>query len=208
MPCRPLLAKPAAARWPAEWRAISGDASTAARIRVGGPGFLHPMIDDAAAVVATPMAVTADATRMLVHVRLDRAPLEALEGPRRFGAVIEIRLNVRPDQVKLAPEDSPAAIAGRWLLGTPPATVIAPGGVRVTGPGLSLRAYGPLILGWSLARDASNPAVTWLQGLAFIDALEGVTDAGKWRRPFAEMYPGEPAAVDYEIEVVRLKTGP
>ena len=145
---------------------------------------------------------------MLVHVRLARAHLEALQGGRRFGAVIEIRLNFRPDQLKLAPEDSPAAIAGRWLLGKPPETVIAPDGVRVTGPGLSLRARGPLIIGWSLARDPKNPAITWLQGLAFIDALEGTTDAGKFRRPFAEMYPGEPATVDYDIEVVRLTPRP
>ena len=43
-----------------------------------------------------------------------------------------------------------------------------------------------------------------MQGLAFIDALEGTIDTGKFRLPFAEMYPGEPATVDYEIEVLRL----
>lgn len=200
------LPRPVSSDWPKEWLAIAGEAP-AARIRVGGPGFLHPMIDDGAAIVAVPMGVTADVNRMLVHVQLDRAQLEAIQGPRRFGAVIEIRMNFRPDQLKLAPENSPAAIAGRWLLGKPPESVIAPDGVRVTGPGLSLRARGPLIIGWSLARDPRNPGVTWLQGLAFIDALEGMTDVGAFRRPFAELYPGEPATVDYEIEVVRLKSG-
>ena len=202
----PALAKPVSSAWPREWLAIAGAAASAARLRVGGPGFLHPMIDQTAAVVPVPMAVTADTRRMLVHVRLDRGRLEALQGPSRFGAVIEIRLNFRPDQLRLAPEDSPAAIAGRWLLGKPPETVIAPDGVRVTGPGMSLQARGPLIIGWSLARDPKDPAITWLQGLAFIDALEGVTDVGKFRRPFAEMYPGEPAVVDYDIEVVRLNS--
>ena len=201
------LPKPAPGSWPANWQAVSGEARSAARLRVGGPGFLHPMIDAAAAVVALPIEVGADADRMLVRVRIDRVQLEARQGPRRFGAVIEIRLNLRPDQVKLAPENSPAAIAGRWLLGSAPETVIAPDGVRVSGPGLSLRARGPLIIGWSLARDRVNPGVTWLQGLAFIDALEGITDVGAFRRPFAELYPGEPSTVDYEIEVVRLKAG-
>jgi hypothetical protein len=201
----PLLPDPVGTPAPTTWSGLVGDRGTAARVRAGGPGFLHPMIDDTAAVVPVPLQVTQGSDRMVVAVELDRARIEALKGPRRFGAVIEIRLNARPDQVHLAPENSPAAIAGKWLLGSAPATVISPEGVRVSGPGFALRARGPLIIGWSLARDRQNPAVTWLQALAFIDALEGDTREGTLRRPFTELYPGEPTRVTYEVELVRVR---
>ncbi len=198
------LTRIASTDWPSGWQTIVGERSTATRVRAGGPGFLHPLIDDSASVVAVPIEVAATDERMVIGVTLDRATLEAKEGHRRFSVVLELRIDRPLEQLAIAPENSTAAIAGQWLLGAPPATIISPDGVRVRGADFSFRASGPLIVGWNLARDPTDPGRSWLQALAFIDALEGITQTGPWRRPFAEMYPGEPSQVRYELEFERL----
>ncbi|HUK61784.1 MAG TPA: hypothetical protein VLV15_00585, partial [Dongiaceae bacterium] len=174
------------------------------RIRAG-PGFLHPIIGDDAPVIPVPASVTADEKRLLVHVRLDRAQMEARAGPHRFNTVIEIRL--RGSQFRIAPDDSPAAQAGRWLLGKAPATVISPEAVRVIGPGGEYRVHAPLILAWSLVPGAGRgeQGTTWLQALAFVDVNEGQTASGMLQRPFATMYPGEPSVVDFDLEFERVR---
>ena len=196
------LAKPAAGAFPARWRALVGDPASGVRIRAG-QGFLHPIIDDAAPILPVATSVTGDERRMLVHARLDRAQIEARAGPHRFNTVIEIRLKASAASLRLAPEDSPSAQAGRWLLGAPQAIVIAPEAVRVTGPGMSLRVHAPLMLAWSLVRDQTDPSVTWLQGLAFVDVNEGRVQGGMLQRSFAMLYPGEPVVVDFDIELER-----
>lgn len=184
------------------WRGVVGAISSAARVRSGGPGFLGVLLPADAPVSQVPITIRASPSQLLVHTRLDHDALERLHGAR-FSTVIEVRLDLPYDSLRIAPANVPSAIAGHWLLGSPPRLIVSPDGVRVRGPGLDLFAHGPLILGWNLQRDPRDPRVTWLQALAFIHAVEGDTPAGKLRRPFSVMYPGEPTIVDFDLLLER-----
>ncbi len=176
--------------WPAAWQRIVGAASGAARVRVG-PGFPHRDVSDSLLTVDAPVTVRAAPGTLLVRTRLVRSAMATRFGPV-FRAVVELRLEAPPSAVHLAPLDSPDALAGRWLLGAEPATVIAPGGVRVTGNGWAFDVSGPLPIAWSIAADPRNPAISWLQVLAFEEADEGPARGGLIRAPFSALYPGEP----------------
>jgi hypothetical protein len=195
----PLVAPPAGP-WPAAWRQIIGERSGAARVRAGA-AFLYPFVNDTAPDAAVPITVTADEHRLLIHTGIDRVALERRLGPR-YQAVIEVTLHAPIGAVTLAPDSSASALAGHWLLGTPTQPVVAPEGVRVSGPGWSFTAHGPLLISWTLRRDPHNPAFTRLQALAIVHAVEGtVTGGQKLRLPFAEMYPGEPATPVFDLEL-------
>jgi len=201
----PLIAPPAGA-WPVAWSTIVGERSTAARVRAS-PAFIYPFVQETAATEPVPMTVTADDHRLVVHTSIDRVALEHRLGAR-YQAVIEVTLHASIGTITLAPDSSTSALAGRWLLGRPAQRVVAPEGVRVSGPGWSFWAHGPLLIGWTLVRDPSNPAFTRLQALAVVHAVEGtVTDGLKLRLPFAEMYPGEPAVPSFDLEL-RLMASP
>ena len=197
------LVMPASATWPGAWRPIVGDRSSAARVRAGA-AFIYPFVNDSAPDAGIPMTVAADDRRLVIHTSIDRVALERRLGAR-YQAVIEVTLHAPISTISLAPDSSASALAGRWLLGTPTRRVVAPEGVRVTGPGWSFRAHGPLLIGWTLARDPANPAFTRLQALAIVHAVEGTVSGGqRLRLPFAEMYPGEPAVPVFDLELVRL----
>jgi hypothetical protein len=194
------LAAPPPGTWPAAWRQIVGERSAAARVRAGA-AFIYPFVNDTAPDAAVPMTVTADEHRLVIHVSIDRVALERRLGPR-YQAVIEVTLHAPISAITLAPDSSTSALAGHWLLGAPAQRVVAPEGVRVSGPGWSFRAHGPLLTGWTLTRDPRNPAFTRLQALAIVHAVEGTVAGGqKLRLPFAEMYPGEPAIPAFDLEL-------
>ena len=182
------------------WQRITGGSSGLAQIRAGG-AFLYPFVGEDAQVIPTPMRIGADADHLVVHATIDRVALERALGPR-YQAVIEIRLRARADQLHMAPRDSPDGRAGIWLLGHPPTHIVSPAGVHIGGPGWQLDASGPLLIGWALRGDPHDPATTWLQALAVLHAVEGTVEEGrKLRMPFAEMYPGEPAAPSFDLEL-------
>jgi hypothetical protein len=190
--------------WPAAWHAIVGERTDAARIRAG-QGFIYPFVNDSAPVVTAPVAITADPRRLVIHAVIDRVALEARLGPR-YQAVIEVTLHAPISALTIAPDGSASARAGRWLLGAPAQRIVAPEGVRVTGPGWTFHAHGPLLIGWTLTSDPRHPAETRLQALAVVHAVEGVVSGGeRMRLPFAEMYPGEPAKPVFDLE---LRRGP
>jgi Glycosyl hydrolases family 38 N-terminal domain len=194
-----LPAVPGGDAWPAPWRAIAGARPGAARVRVG-PGFPHRNVSDSLLVAPEPVSFGADDGRLVLRTRLVRSAMAHRYGPV-FRAVVELRLDASRSALALAPLDSPDARAGRWLLGAPPTTVIAPGGVRVTGPGWAVDASGPLALAWSLAGDARDSSITWLQVVAFEEADEGPARGGFIRAPFAALYPGEPDTLSFAITV-------
>ncbi|HEX3926711.1 MAG TPA: hypothetical protein VHW65_01835 [Gemmatimonadales bacterium] len=198
----PPLAAPAARQWPAAWSPLVGARDGVARVRIG-PGFPHARVDDSLVIVPSDVRVAADPARLLASVRLDRPALEARAGDH-FRAVLEIRLAVPRDSVRIAPASVADAIDNHWLRGAAPATIVSPDGVRVIAPGFSLDARGPLLIDWSLARDPTDPRVTWLQAVAFLDALDGQVDTGVLRAPFAALYPGEPPVTDFELELTRV----
>jgi hypothetical protein len=192
-----------AATWPASWLQISGTRSGAARVRAGS-AFLFPFVPDDAAIVPAPMQVTADSDHLLIHTRIDRLALERQLGTR-YQATIEVALHAPMSALHIAPDNSVDGRAGRWLLGAPPTHLVAPEGVRIDGPGWTIHAHGPLLIGWSLTADARNPQVTWLQALAVVHAVEGTVTGGQHLRlPFAEAYPGEPATPAFDLELDRL----
>ena len=201
----PLMASPSSA-WPAAWRRIVGDRDAVARVRAGA-AFIYPFVNDTAPDAAIPMTVTADNRRLVIHTSIDRIALERRLGAR-YQAVIEVTLHAPIGAVTLAPSGSASGLAGRWLFGSPTQRIVAPEGVRVTGPGWSLRARGPLLIGWTLSRVPGNPALTRLQALAIVHAVAGTVAGGQQLRlPFAEMYPGEPAVPVFDLELQRLPNG-
>ena len=195
----PLVAPPAGP-WPAAWRQIVGERSTAARVRAGA-AFIYPFVNDSAPDAGIPVAVTADDHRLLIHASVDRVALERRLGAR-YQAVIEVTLHAPIGAITLAPDSSASALAGHWLLGAATQPGVAPEGVRVSGPGWSFTARGPLLISWTLTRDPHNPAFTRLQALAIVHAVGGtVTGGQKLRLPFAEMYPGEPTTPVFDLEL-------
>jgi hypothetical protein len=196
------MTPPARGEWPGTWREVVGERNDAARVRAG-PAFIYPFVTENAPTVATPMNVTADQQRLLIHTEIDRNAMERQLGPR-YQAVIEVKLRAAIEKVTIAPESSASARAGRWLLGRPSVRIVAPEGVRVTGPGWTFHAYGPLISGWTLVRDPQDAGVTRLQALVLVHAVEGTISGGqKLRLPFADAYPGEPAVPAFDLELRR-----
>ena len=196
------IAAPRGAEWPAVWRQIVGERTDAARVRAG-PGFIYPFVNDDAPAAATPVSITADAQRLVIHATIDRLALERQLGAR-YQAVIEVTLHAPISALTIAPDSSVSGRAGRWLLGSAPQRIVAPEGIRITGPGWTIHAHGPLLIGWTLRPDPGNPALTRLQALAVVHAVEGtVTGGQKLRLPFGEMYPGEPATPIFDLELVR-----
>ena len=198
----PAIPAPAAGAWPATWRAIVGDRNQAVRLRAG-PAFIYPFVSDSAPVVPLAIAVSADARRLVIHTAIDRVRLEQQLGAR-YQAVIEVTLHAPLGAIRMAPEHSTSGRAGRWLMGTAAERVVAPEGVRIVGPGWTINAHGPLLIGWTLRADPHDRSLTRLQALAVVHAVEGTVDGGRTMRlPFAEMYPGEPAAPVFDLELVR-----
>jgi hypothetical protein len=187
---------------PGAWRDVVGDVAPAALVRAG-PSFIHPLIPANAPDAKVPVAIWADRQRMLIHTRIDRLQLEQRLGVR-YQAVIEVRLHAVASQVHLTPFTA-AERPEAWLMGHPPAVVVSPAGVRVTGPGWVFHADGPLLLAWSVIPDPADPHYSRLQALALVHAVEGIVAGGqKIRQPFAIFYPGEPAAPDFDLELTRL----
>lgn len=187
----------------ARWSAIVGDAAHAVRVRAG-PAFLTEFAGDSAVVVPTPIAVGADARQIVAHVTIDRVALERRLGTR-YQAVIEVPLHAPISALRWGASDSPDALAGRWLSGAPPDHIVSPAGVRVNGPGWTIAAHGPLLIGWALRPDAVDPKITWLEALAVVHAVEGrVTGGAPLRLPFAVAYPGEPAVPAFDLVLDRL----
>ncbi len=201
----PPPALPAAGTWPPSWQAVIGAAAGAARVRVG-PGFPHRDVEDSMVTLDVPVTVRADAGTLVVRTRLVRSQLAQRFGPT-FRAVVELRLAAPFGALQLAPLDSPDAVAGRWLLGAAPVTVIAPGGVRVADTAWSIDVSGPVAMAWSLVPGGHESGESWLQVLAFEEADEGPAQGGVIRAPFAALYPGEPDTLDFAFRVT-LRTAP
>jgi hypothetical protein len=199
----PPIAAPAAGPWPEAWQRIIGDARDAVHVRAGVT-FIYPLVPIDAPTMPAPITVRADQQRVVIHTVIDRVAFERAIGPR-YQAVIDITLRAPPASVRLAPRNSAAARSGQWLMGAPNPRVVAPDGVVVAGPGWSIEASGPLILGWTLAPDPRDRTVTHLQALAVVHAVEGTVAGGQHLRgPFAQMYPGEPAIPAFDLELRRV----
>ncbi len=167
------------------------------RVRAGQPWF-GPFVAGGREPADTEIHACTDLARWSGRVTLTRTSLPAGD----TAVVIEVGLKGRRAGLTIAPVDSPAGRAGRWLTGTPPAYVVAPGGVRIEGLAYPVTVTADLILSWALVADGEDPEVTWLQGLALRqgrvctfkgDVVETLA--------FADLYPGEPDRVTFDISL-------
>ena len=166
----------------------------AVRMRAGPPR-IAPFIPANAPELAVPVHVGTRNGRLAVRARLDRRNIA--DGR----VVIEVPLRGSVADFRLAPEESPDAIAGRWLAGEPP-FVIAPQGLRVIGTGFSLTVTSPVVFTWMLTADQLDPNVTWLQGLVVWQSTTCTLESG--RRvplPFEVLNPGEPSQLTVQVEI-------
>lgn len=191
-PPAPAPATPLAAGGDA-WSSLVAPAGP--RVRAG-ESFLGPFVLDRAKNLDAGLRCGADARRYVARFAVDRPALPGLT-ERSVSVVVEFPLRGAAGGLRLAPEGSPSARAGRWLLGAPPAFVVAPAGVRVTGLTRDARATSPVIFAWTLVADRADPGVTWLQGLVFRGSTRCELKGGVVKAlPFAALYPGEPERLE------------
>jgi hypothetical protein len=176
------------------------------RVRVG-PGQLAPFLFDNAPPLDVPMTIEAHGPRLTVRLRIDRAGLPGADSRITY-VVLELPLRAAKDRLRIAPEGSPSALAGRWLRGAPPDVVVAPEGLRVMGSARPLRVSSPLAFSYTLVQDPADAKLTWLQVLLVrqCDLCE-LKDGTKKVLPFQDLYPGEPSVLDTWVEASISQNG-
>lgn len=196
----PKLRLPSDDRPPdARWREVLAD-SAVIRLRAG-PGQIAPFIPDYAPFLDVPLLVKTYGSLLVARARIDRGTLPGADTGNTF-VTLEFPLKARRDRLQIAAEDSRSALAGRWLRGAPPAVVVAPEGLRVTGLPHTLRVASPLAFSYTLAPDPTNPTVTWLQVLLVRQDTKCTLKGGVTKvLPFKILYPGEPDVLDTWVEV-------
>jgi hypothetical protein len=182
-----------------DWREVLAD-PLRIRVRIG-PGQLSPFLSADAPPFDVPLTLEARGPRLTVRLHIDRTSLPGAESRITY-VVMELPLRAGKDRLLIAPVGSPSALAGRWLLGTPPDVVVAPGGLRVMGLARPLRVSSPLAFSYSLIQDPADAGLTWLQVLLVrqCDLCE-LKDGTKKVLPFKDLYPGEPDVLDTWVEV-------
>lgn len=199
----PKLMRPPDERAPdAGWREVLADT---ARIRVRvGPGQIAPFIADTAPSWDVPLVVEIRGPYLVARARIDRRKIPGADSGNTF-VTLELPLRARADRLRIAAEDSPAALAGKWLCGAPPAFVAAPEGLRVTGLPYPLRVASPLAFSYTLAPDPTRATVTWLQVLLVWQNTKCTLKGGAAKvLPFKSLFPGEPVVLDTGVEVELL----
>ena len=179
---------------PEAWKACL--ASPRGRMRVG-QSWLGPFVFDQAPEFDGDVVNCFNHTDFKVRAMFDRKDLKGSD-LGDVSAVIEIPLKGAKKTLSIAPEGSPA----RWLLGGPPAFVVAPGGLRITGLAHPLVARSPLVFSWTLVADRDDPNVTWLQGLVVRQSFRcEFKDKSTKALPFETLYPGEPSRLVVEVRL-------
>jgi hypothetical protein len=181
------------------WKDVLWDPT---RIRVrAGPVQLGPFLGADAPPWGAPPVVECRGRSLVAKVRIDRGRIPGTDKGNVY-VTLEVPLRAGRAVLRIAPLDSPSALAGRWLRGAPWDRVVAPEGLRVTGAAHSLRISSPLAFTYALAADPKTPGLTWLQVLLIKqDSLCELKDGTKKVLPFADLYPGEPAVLDMWVRV-------
>jgi hypothetical protein len=203
---RPEFPKTRDARAPDPgWRDVLADPA-GIRVRVG-PGQLAPFLPADAPPLDVPLTVETHGPRLSARLRVDRTRLPGADSRITY-VVMELPLRAGKDRLRVAPEGSPSALAGRWLRGAPPDVLVAPEGLRVMGLARPLRVSSPLAFSYTLVRDAADAGLTWFQVLLVrqCDLCE-LKDGTKKVLPFRDLYPGEPDVLDTWVEAELLTGG-
>lgn len=172
------------------------------RIRVrAGPTQLGPFLGADVPSWGDPPVVECRGRSLVAKVRIDRGRIPGTDKGNVY-VTLELPLQAGRPMLRIAPLDSPSALAGRWLRGEPWDRVVAPEGLRVTGAAHPLRVSSPLAFTYTLAADPKTPGLTWLQVLLIKQSdLCELKDGTKKVLPFADLYPGEPAVLDTWVQV-------
>lgn len=198
------LPRPAAGPWPAEWAAWLGPHDEVARLRAGSAP-LSSMVAPLDSTWPAPVVVEADPGRLVARTHVDRIAVGKALGSRHR-VVLEMAIRQPRSALALSLVGNADAERHGWLTGRVPEAVVSPAGVVVRGAdGLAIRARGPLVLAWGLQADARDPSLTWLQALVVLNATHAEVGHQPVRLPFEELYPGEPAQFDVEIELERIQ---
>jgi hypothetical protein len=181
------------------WKDVLSDP---ARIRVRvGPGQIAPFLSDDAPAWDLPLTVDTSGRHLVARVRIDRGKIPGTDKVNTY-VTLELPLRAGRDTLRIAPEDSPSALAGRWLRGSPPDLVVAPEGLRVTGTAYPLRVSSPLAFSYTLAPDPKTAGLTWLQVLlVWQNNLCELKDGSRKILAFKDLYPGEPEILDIWVRV-------
>ena len=176
--------------------------SNMADIRIrAGPGQIAPFIPDNAPSWDVPLSVKTFGPIMVVSAQIDRRKIAGAESGMTF-VVLELPLRARKNQIRIAAEDSPSALSGKWLKDTPPAFVVAPEGLRVMGLPHVLKVTSPLAFSYTLAPDPSQNTLTWLQILLVWQSTNCTLKGGIVKvLPFEDLFPGEPELLDTWVKV-------
>jgi hypothetical protein len=201
----PVDARPVFKRLPGRaaadprWKDVLSDP---ARIRVrAGPVQIAPFIADDAPSWGGPPEVECVARHLVARVRIDRNRIPGVD-KGNVRVTLELPLRAAKAALRLAPLDSPSALAGEWLCGAPPDLVVAPEGLRVMGAAHPFSVTSPLAFSYTLVADPVTPGLTWLQVLlVWQNNLCELKDGSKKVLPFADLYPGEPAVLDTWVQV-------
>ena len=184
------------------WQEVLAD-SAGIRVRVG-PGQIAPFIPGDAPSLDVPLTVETHGSSLVARARIDRRKIPGADAGNTY-VTLELPLRARADRLRIAAEDSPSALAGKWLRGAPPAVVVAPEGLRVTGLPRPLRVVSPLAFSYTLTPDPIRADVTWLQVLLVWQNMKCVLKGGITKvLPFKDLYPGEPEVLDTWVEVNML----
>jgi len=199
----PKLRLPSDKRVPdASWPEVLAD-SGGIRVRVGA-GQIAPFIAGDAPSWDVPLMVETHGSRLVVCARIDRRKIPGVDTGNTY-VTLELPLRARADRLRIAAEDSPSALAGKWLRGGPPAVVVAPEGLRVTGLPRPLRVASPLAFSYTLAPDSIHADLTWLQVLLVWQNTKCTLKGGVTKvLPFKDLFPGEPEVLDTWVEVTLL----
>ncbi len=199
----PLASLPRTDPPPPVWQEIlSGP--TAVRLRAG-QNLIQPFVGEDAPVSDALLEVGADMTRFIAKARIDRSRIPGSD-LKNVAVVMEFPLRAPADKLRVAPEGSPSALAGRWLLGEPPPQVVAPEGLRVIGLAHALRVRSPEVFVYTLVPDRGRADITWLQALLVRQSTLCEFRGKKTKAvPFEVLYPGEPKVLDVTVELEILR---
>ncbi|MBI2922870.1 MAG: hypothetical protein HYY18_17590 [Planctomycetes bacterium] len=180
------------------WRRYLGHVS--GRLRAGRT-WLAPFTFDQSPELKAEILYGFNSREYATRFTVDRAALKG-SADGDVTVVFELPLNAEAKSLAIAPENSAAARAGSWLRGAPPAYVVAPAGLRVTGLEKPLRVTSPLVFSWCLVADKADPKITWLQGCVVRQSLRAeLKDRTLKAMSLADLYPGEPAELGVVVRV-------
>jgi hypothetical protein len=187
---------------PAVWREILSDSCTV-RLRAGR-NSIAPFVPGTTPTWNAPLETGADSARFVTRARIDRSRIPGSDSGS-VAVVMEFPLRAGGQRLRIVPEGSPSALAGRYLRGEPPSTVVAPRGIRVMGLPRPLWVRSGVAFLFTLVSDAARPDITWPQVLLVRQSTRCELKDGQAKAlPFSALYPGEPEILEATVELKLL----